>query len=81
MSLQTSLTPDSKVFALTVVRNSPFSYKLKMHVLGKILENLLSFFIRRVKGMLPIFFFSENVDEIVNSHSFGGEIYVGLRTT
>ena len=23
--------------------------------------------------MLPIFFFSENVDEIVNSHSFGGE--------
>lgn len=44
-----------------------------MHVLGKILENLLSFFIQRVKGMLPIFFFSENVDEIVNSHSFGSE--------
>ena len=56
MSLQTSLTPDSKIFALTVVRNSPCSYKLKMHVLGKILENLLSFFIQRVKGMLPIFF-------------------------
>ena len=81
MSLQTSLTPDSKIFALTVVRNSPFSYKLKMHVLGKIWENLLSFFIQRVKGMLPIVFFSENVDEIVNSHSFGGEIYVGLSTT
>lgn len=45
MSLQTSRTPDSKIFALTVVRNSPCSYKLKMHVLGKILENLLSFFI------------------------------------
>ena len=81
MSLQTSLTPDSKIFALTVVRNSPFSYKLKMHVLGKIWENLLSLFIQRVKGMLPIVFFSEKVDEIVNSYSFGGEIYVGLSTT
>ena len=49
MSLQISLTPDSKIFALTVVRNSPCSYKLKMHVLGKILENLLSFFIQ-LKG-------------------------------
>lgn len=49
-----------------------------MHVLSKILENLLSFSIQRVKGILLIFFFSENVDEIVNSHGIGGELYVGL---
>ena len=81
MSLQTSLTPDSKIFALTVVRNSPCSYKLKMHVLGKKFGKSSFLFYPKGKRYASNFFFSENVDEIVNSHRFGGELYVGLSTT